>query len=68
MSKTCDNADHCFFLAVWTLIKALLTAEQQKRVIFVKKSSIQNYIDADNLQTHMGGNVSKYLDVVWKTI
>ena len=39
-------------------MKTILSAEQQKKVIFVKKSGIQKYINPDQLWKHMGGNVS----------
>jgi len=41
--------------AIWNLIKKLLTAEQQKFVIMVKKHHMTKYIDPDQLFVHMGG-------------
>ncbi len=49
--------------AVWKLVKTILTAEQQRKVLFVKKSEIQKYIHPDQLWRHMGGNVSSFLGV-----
>ena len=45
-------------VAVWKVIKNILSAEQQKAVIFVKKNEIQKYIAADQLPESMGGTVS----------
>ena len=44
--------------AVWKLIKQLLSDEQQKFVIFAKKSEVDKYIARDQLLVHMGGTVS----------
>jgi len=41
--------------AIWKVIKTLLTPDQQKRVLFVKKNQIAEYIDQENLMVHMGG-------------
>ena len=44
--------------AIWNVIKKLLTADQQKYVLMVKKNQIGQYIDEDQLFVHMGGTVS----------
>ncbi|XP_064637399.1 motile sperm domain-containing protein 2-like [Lineus longissimus] len=41
--------------AVWKIIKTWLSEESSKKVIFVKKGDIQEYIDKDQLLEHMGG-------------
>jgi len=48
----------CVFPAMWTLIKKLLTAEQQKFVLLVKKVDMTQYINNAQLPIHMGGTVS----------
>ncbi|KAF6038691.1 MOSPD2 [Bugula neritina] len=40
---------------VWAVVKVMLSAEEQKRVIFCKKNSVQQYIDKSQLYQHMGG-------------
>lgn len=52
----------CCLAAIWKVIKTLLTAEQQKRVIFVNKNSVQQYIDKEQLLVHMGGTVSAVIN------
>ncbi|XP_074651496.1 motile sperm domain-containing protein 2-like isoform X2 [Tubulanus polymorphus] len=42
----------------WKIIKAWLSEEAKKKVIFVKKNEIQEYIDRDQLWEHMGGTDS----------
>ncbi|ELU15569.1 hypothetical protein CAPTEDRAFT_76081, partial [Capitella teleta] len=41
--------------AIWKLIRNVLSAEQQKAVLFVKKAEIQQYVAPDHLFVHMGG-------------
>ncbi|XP_013401086.1 motile sperm domain-containing protein 2-like [Lingula anatina] len=43
------------FNAIWKIVKTWLNAEQSKRVIFVKKTGIQEYINKEELWEHMGG-------------
>ncbi len=44
--------------AAWKLIKSWLDPAAQKMIIFVGKTTIQQYIAVDNLPKHMGGNVT----------
>lgn len=46
-------------VAVWTLVKQMLSEDEQKHVIFCKKNTIQEYIEPDQLFTYMGGTVSQ---------
>lgn len=52
-----------FFLAVWKIIKALLPAKAVELVQFTDKNSIKKFINEDNLFTHMGGKVKKFLKI-----
>lgn len=50
-----------FFLnmiAAWKVVKTWLSPEAQKKLKFVNKSDIQQYIAKENLPEHMGGTVS----------
>lgn len=38
---------------IWKIIKGWLSSEQQKKLIYVKKSDIQNYVAVDQLEPHM---------------
>lgn len=38
---------------VWKIIKGWLDAEQSKKTYFVKRTNIQEYIDASELEPHM---------------
>ncbi|KAL3880965.1 hypothetical protein ACJMK2_033166 [Sinanodonta woodiana] len=57
------------FNAAWTIIKTWLSAEAVKRIKFVKKADIQEYINKDQLMEHMGGTDKfqyKYDPEDWK--
>ncbi|XP_061164745.1 motile sperm domain-containing protein 2-like [Saccostrea echinata] len=43
------------FNAAWKIVKTWLSAEAQKKLKFVSKNDIQEYIDRENLPEHMGG-------------
>ncbi|XP_060557960.1 motile sperm domain-containing protein 2-like isoform X2 [Ruditapes philippinarum] len=43
------------FSAAWKLIKQMLNAESVKRIKFVTKTNVQEYINKDQLLGHMGG-------------
>ncbi len=43
--------------AAWRLVKSWLDPVAQKMIVFVGKTTIQQYIDVDNLPKAMGGNV-----------
>lgn len=48
-------------LAAWKIIKTWLSPEAVKKIKFVSKNDVQEYINKDQLWEHMGGTVSKYL-------
>jgi hypothetical protein len=41
--------------AAWKIVKSWLDSSAQKMIIFVKKDSIKEYVDLENLPPHMGG-------------
>ncbi|PAA87891.1 hypothetical protein BOX15_Mlig001845g2 [Macrostomum lignano] len=41
--------------AAWKVIRSWLDKEAQKRIIFLKRSNVQEYIAPDKLWVHMGG-------------
>ncbi|XP_048776179.1 motile sperm domain-containing protein 2-like [Ostrea edulis] len=43
------------FNAAWRVVKTWLSQEAQKKLKFVNKNDIQEYIDKENLPEHMGG-------------
>ncbi|XP_053399459.1 motile sperm domain-containing protein 2-like isoform X2 [Mercenaria mercenaria] len=43
------------FSAAWKLIKQMLNAESVKKIKFVTKANVQEYINKDQLLGHMGG-------------
>lgn len=45
-------------IAAWKVVKTWLSPEAQKKLKFVNKSDIQQYIANENLPEHMGGTVS----------
>lgn len=45
------------YIAIWTILKALLPAKAVELVKFVDKKSIKDYIADDQLFIHMGGTV-----------
>ncbi|XP_067938794.1 motile sperm domain-containing protein 2-like isoform X2 [Watersipora subatra] len=52
---------------VWAVIKLMLSEEEQKHVIFCKKSNIQQYVASSQLPRHMGGTDTykyRYVDSV----
>lgn len=44
--------------AAWRIVKSWLDSSAQKKIIFVDKKAIKEYIDPDNLPPHVGGNVT----------
>jgi hypothetical protein len=44
--------------AAWRIVRGWLDNESVKRIVFVDKTGIHDYIDAKYRPVHMGGNVS----------
>lgn len=47
--------------AAWKIIKTWLSPEAVKKIKFVSKNDVQEYINKDQLWEHMGGTVSECL-------